>query len=203
VLDPADRERFTDLARTSLAAGTTYDDLIADLRRQGLEKIDCIIALREATGMSIGEVKPLVHVSPAWSDRRESDEQFEEQFWRAGFIWCVLDGGEVNEPPEWAADCRARQQRAAGQLSAIAATLPPIPEVPDHLEKGRLGTAFAALVAASQHHELPREHWRALAAAADTLCLTELLTPEPPAEDVSDPVYAAHVVHRQHQMPAP
>ncbi len=87
MLDPADRERFTDLARTSLAAGTTYDDLIADLRRQGLEKIDCIIALREATGMSIGEVKPLVHVSFAWSDRRESDEQFEEQFWRAGFIW--------------------------------------------------------------------------------------------------------------------
>jgi hypothetical protein len=34
MLDPADRERFADLARTSLAAGATPDDLIADLRRR-------------------------------------------------------------------------------------------------------------------------------------------------------------------------
>ncbi|GAA0928946.1 hypothetical protein [Virgisporangium aurantiacum] len=195
MLDPAGRERFADLARTSLAAGTTHDDLIADLRRRGLEKIDCIVVLHVATGIPLGEAKPLVHFSPAWSDRRESDERFEEQAWRAGFIWCVLDGGEVTEPPDWAADCRARQQRATGQLREIAAALPPVPEVPDHLQKGRLGDAFAALVAAGRN--LPGDHWPALAAAADTLCLTELLGAEPPAEDPTDPVYAAHVVHQR------
>jgi hypothetical protein len=72
MLDPADRERFTDLARTSLAAGATVDDVIAELRRQGLHKIYCIPILHFATGMPLGDAKKLVHFSPAWADRREA-----------------------------------------------------------------------------------------------------------------------------------
>ena len=49
---------------------------------------------------------------------------------------------------------------------------------------------------ASQNRDLPAEHWQTLAAAADTLCLTELLDTDQPAEDPTDPVYAAQVVHQ-------
>ncbi len=85
VLDAPALDQFVELARTRLAAGATHDELLGELRRDGLEKIDCIRVVHAAAGASFGDAKLLVHHSPVWADRREGDEYLEDSFWRATF----------------------------------------------------------------------------------------------------------------------
>jgi hypothetical protein len=59
------------------------------------------------------------------------------------------------------------------------------------LDRQRFGQAFTALVAAAQDDGLPDYQWPALAEAAETLCLTELLTDTEPGPDADDYVHAA------------
>lgn len=56
--------------------------------------------LRDATGLSLGEVKRLVHESPVWDDRRAGDEAVQESFLRAMFVLCVLGEADITAPAE-------------------------------------------------------------------------------------------------------
>jgi hypothetical protein len=120
-------------------------------------------------------------------------------FWRAAFIECVLSGGQVNEPAEWAAECRERQQGAAAQLQDLAAGLPgeALIGYREAMARNRPGPAFAALVAAAQHRDMPAPYWLALAAAAETLCVNELLDGDQPATDDLEEIQAARAVRRR------
>jgi hypothetical protein len=197
VLDPPILDRYTDLARARYAAGATHDDVLRELRRNGLEKIDCTRVVHAATGTSVYDAKLLVHHSPVWADRREGDEHLEDLFWRVAFIMCSVEGGSVNEPDDWAAESRERRQRATAQLQEIVGTLPEAPAAYHHyIANSKLGAAFAALVAAGRRHRVPGGFWPAMATVADTLCLTKLLDDAEPTADDTDYVYAAHVVRQ-------
>jgi hypothetical protein len=200
VVDPSARGQFIELTRGWLAAGAREDEVLVRLRQRGLNKIDCIVVLREVTGMSLGDAKRVVHLSPAWADRREQDDALHEALSRMGFIECVLGGGRVNEPAEWALDCRDRQQRGATQLRQAAADLPEeaLASFREAMADDQFGAAFAALVAAGQHRDMPDGYWALLASAAETLCLNELLDllagEQHPTNDDWDDVQAARVV---------
>jgi hypothetical protein len=199
MLDPSARDEFVELARARLAAGSPYDDVLDWLRQSGLEKFDSILIIEE-TGMPYGEAKLLVHDSPVWADRRESDDRLEEQLWRALFVLSLNSGGHVDDPPEWAAECAERQRLAGAQLRAVAAGLPDADLGPYHecMTHGQVGDAFAALVTvAGRQPGVPDGCWHALAEVAETLCLAELLTEDEPAIDEADYIYAAHVVRRR------
>ncbi|SNT24109.1 hypothetical protein SAMN05421770_10627 [Granulicella rosea] len=58
-----------------LRDGVTDSSLQA-MRHLGLNKIDCIKALRDLKQIPVSEGKELVDLSPAWADRREFDEAF-------------------------------------------------------------------------------------------------------------------------------
>jgi hypothetical protein len=53
------------------------------LRARGLSKVESIVVLAQALGLSLDAAKRTVHFSAAWSDRRASDEQFHEDLERA------------------------------------------------------------------------------------------------------------------------
>jgi hypothetical protein len=208
VLDPSIPEQLVEIARTRLAAGAGDDEVLGLLRQRGLGKRDCVLVIRAATGMTINEARQLVHDSPVWADHREADERIEEALWRALFIMCVLDGGQIDGPdeseePEEAAECRERRQRAAAQLRAVAAGLPDeaLTGYRKAVAGDRLGQAFAALVAAGERHEKPDRFWLALWEAARTLCLDELLDEPPdgnePADDALPEITAAWAVRRR------
>jgi ribosomal protein L7/L12 len=55
-------------------AGASRDEVIGKMREAGLDKIDCMLKLQSAVGITLGEAKRLVHLSPAWSDCREADD---------------------------------------------------------------------------------------------------------------------------------
>lgn len=64
--------------RELLSSGASLEEVIADLREQGLSKVHSIVVLRKGTGKSPEEAKQLVHFSAAWSDARQRDEEFHE-----------------------------------------------------------------------------------------------------------------------------
>jgi hypothetical protein len=199
VLDSASRTRLAEQARDWLAAGTDPDEVLGRLRRAGAEKLDSVVVWREVTGASLGAAKLLIHHSPVWADRRRLDEEFEDRFWRMAFIATLLEGGEIHEPAEDAAEFRDRRQRAAAQLRDIAAGLPDDALTVYHeaLAGSRFGRAFATLVAEGRRHDMPDPFWRALAAVAETVCLNELLDEDPEAEYADDDVRAAQEVRRR------
>jgi hypothetical protein len=186
-------------ARAGLDRGAGMDEVLDDLRRAGLDKIDSVAVLHRAAGVTLVEAKALVHDSQVWADRRDGDAYVEKVFWRSLFILCVVGSGQVNEPPELAAECRSRQHRATAHMQQIAAGLPPDAVVGyrQHLVAGRFGQAFADLVAAGRQVRVPDGFWPALAVVSDTLCLTELLGEQPPLADDDDYIHAAYLV-RQH-----
>jgi hypothetical protein len=198
MLDSSAHDQFVGLARARLAAGSGHDDVLGEFRQQGLHKIDCINVIQEATGLSHAEAKRLVHYSPVWADRRDGDEYVEELFWRALFIDCLVGRGQVNQPDDWAAECRERQQRARTQLQDLATDLPDEVSIRyrECMAQNLLGRAFAALVDAGQHHSVTDQYWTGLAAVAETLCLNELLGENEPAADADDFVHAAHLIRR-------
>jgi hypothetical protein len=199
VLDSSAQDQFVQLTRGWLAAGTGQDEVLDRLRQRGLDKIDCVDVFRAATGMSVGQAKRVVHDSLTWADRREADEYVEDVFWRAAFIECVLGGGQVSEPAEWATECRERQQRAAAHLREVAAALPDeaLTGYREAMAGNRLGRSFVALVAAAQQRGMPDRSWSGLAAAADSLCLNELVDNGQPAGDDMDEVRAARLVRQR------
>jgi hypothetical protein len=131
-------------------------------------------------------------------DSSTGDERLADVFWRAAFIECVLSGGQVDEPGQWAAECRERQQRGAAQLQDLAAGLPDEALIGyrEAMARNRLGPAFAALVVAAQQRDVPAPYWSALAAAAETLCLNELLDGDRSATDDVAEIQAARAVRR-------
>lgn len=169
-------DRFVELTRARLAAGVGLDDVLGELRRHDLSKIDSIRVVRDATGMALAEAKRLVHNSPAWADRRSLDEQVENTFLRALFVDCLVGNGQVNEPDERAAEYRERQRRATAHLRNVAANLPEdaLAGYRRFMADNLLGRAFAALVDAGRGHSVPAEYWTELSTVADTLCLDEL-----------------------------
>lgn len=58
--------------------GKSEDELLSFLREEGYDKIDCIKALNEVTGMGLKRAKEIVHKSPVWRDVRVRDEKFHE-----------------------------------------------------------------------------------------------------------------------------
>jgi hypothetical protein len=198
VLNSSPQDHFVELTRGWLAADGGYDHALDMLRQHGVTKIDCVLLIRTAADIPIGDAKRLVHYSTTWADHREDDEHLENTFWRAMFIDCVLNGGHVNAPEEEAAECRDRQQLATGQLQHVAAELPDetLTTYRAAMAANRLGLAFTTLVQLGQQHTMPRPYWLALANAAETLCLNELLDNNEPADDELDEVRAARAVRR-------
>jgi ribosomal protein L7/L12 len=58
--------------------GGSTEELIAEMRKFGCSKIESIKLLMGVQGISLGQAKQLVHDSPTWRDRKDSDEQFQE-----------------------------------------------------------------------------------------------------------------------------
>lgn len=70
---PIDPEQLKAVV-ASLHEGLDLDQVIRQMRLLGWNKIDCIRTLRENSGISLGEAKDVVQLSPAWADCYESDE---------------------------------------------------------------------------------------------------------------------------------
>ena len=61
-----------------LHASLNTDAAITAMRTAGFNKIDCIKFVREFGNVTLGQAKDIVHLSPAWADRYESDEAFHD-----------------------------------------------------------------------------------------------------------------------------
>jgi ribosomal protein L7/L12 len=73
---------YTQRYRELRAAGRDRDLALAVLRREGARFIQCMKAVYEVDGLSLGECKAVVHQSPAWSDEAEAREAFwDEVIW--------------------------------------------------------------------------------------------------------------------------
>jgi hypothetical protein len=57
-------------------AGNSIEDLIKYLRDEGCSKIDSMSILISGCGIGLGEAKRVIHFSPTWSDRKETDDAF-------------------------------------------------------------------------------------------------------------------------------
>lgn len=68
--------KVVDACRALLADGESVDDLVVALRAWGQSKIGSIRVLLQVTNLSLGDLKRLVHHSPAWADRLAEDDQF-------------------------------------------------------------------------------------------------------------------------------
>jgi ribosomal protein L7/L12 len=71
---PIDEKTIVEL-RAKLAASSP-SKIVAGLRLAGLDKIDSMKFLRDFAGISLHDAKNIVHLSPAWADRYDSDEAF-------------------------------------------------------------------------------------------------------------------------------
>lgn len=76
MIDEAGYDRLLARARIDLAAGATLDTALAALREGGFSRVDSVRAVRALTGASMADAKEIVHVSPAWADVRERDDEF-------------------------------------------------------------------------------------------------------------------------------
>jgi ribosomal protein L7/L12 len=72
-LEAAARHLLTQKAMVRAQTGASLDDVIASLRDQGANKIDCIAVIRCVYGLGLQEAKRAVHFSPAWSDVKQRD----------------------------------------------------------------------------------------------------------------------------------
>ena len=60
-------------------AGADRERIIAFLRSRGLSRIETIAVLREAYDISLKQARQAVHVSAAWTDRRQADDETHER----------------------------------------------------------------------------------------------------------------------------
>ena len=56
--------------------GEDFESLIRYLRVSGCSKIESIATIAKGCCVGLGRAKELVHLSPIWQDRRDSDDQF-------------------------------------------------------------------------------------------------------------------------------
>ena len=68
-----------DACQRMIEDGATSDDVLAFLRERGRAKLESIAVVSNLPGMDLRSAKPLVHNSPVWADRRETDEAFHDQ----------------------------------------------------------------------------------------------------------------------------
>jgi len=66
-----------------LSSRANLDEVIDRMRLLGLNKIESIKLLRDRTGVALGEAKEIVHLSPAWGDRFDSDNGLHDAVERA------------------------------------------------------------------------------------------------------------------------
>jgi len=67
---------YTKDLRRLLADGNTLDQSLAALRTKGASIIGCIYAVKKFRDCDLSEAKQMVHLSPAWADRREEHDKF-------------------------------------------------------------------------------------------------------------------------------
>ncbi|MEV6604810.1 hypothetical protein [Kutzneria sp. NPDC051319] len=84
--------------RRALLAGATVDEVLTILRAAGCYEIDCIKVLRELTRRSLGDLKQVVHYSPAFADRRESNEALHAAAWEAAERLAAESAAFESEP---------------------------------------------------------------------------------------------------------
>jgi ribosomal protein L7/L12 len=82
---PVDPQKLEEI-HTLLASCSNLDDVISRMRSLGLNKIECIKVIRAHLGVSLGEAKDIVHLSPAWADRFDSDNALHDAFEQAAEI---------------------------------------------------------------------------------------------------------------------
>ena len=61
-----------------LRTGRHRDSVIARMRSLALNKVESIKLLRDHGGLTLHDAKDIVHLSPAWADRFESEEAFHD-----------------------------------------------------------------------------------------------------------------------------
>src|SRR5262245_61084772 len=72
-------EAFVDDCRTKLAAGESPEAILTFLRRNNCSKPGSIRVLMLMKDLSLAEAKELVHLSEAWKDTRERDDDFHDR----------------------------------------------------------------------------------------------------------------------------
>jgi ribosomal protein L7/L12 len=69
--------------RKAAENGDSLETLSKKMAEAGLDKVAAIKLLRETAKIDLGAAKELIHRSPAWACRRESDDVFQENLSRA------------------------------------------------------------------------------------------------------------------------
>jgi len=74
---------MVDAAKKLSIDGSSSEEILVFLRRQGCSKVEAIKILVELEGVPLSEAKRRVHCSRAWADTRQRDEEFHESIDRA------------------------------------------------------------------------------------------------------------------------
>ena len=69
----------TERAATLWQAGERWDAILGALRDEGFSKVDCIKATVDQLRLPLGVAKRIVHDSAAWTDVRDSDDEWHER----------------------------------------------------------------------------------------------------------------------------
>ncbi len=77
--------------RAMFASGMPLDSVIDAMKGLGLDRIDCIKLTRDCADMSLLAAKKKVHLSPAWADRKQSDEALHASIKHAVDELLILD----------------------------------------------------------------------------------------------------------------
>lgn len=78
------KQAVSDQERLSLwEQRQNMESFLQELRARGAGQIDCIKAVREIAGISLGEAKEIVHYSRTWADMREASEALHETAYKA------------------------------------------------------------------------------------------------------------------------
>jgi len=69
---------LVDLCQQQKVAGNTNEEIIAFLRAQGCSKMESIFVVAHAFTIGLNDAKEIVHLSKAWTDVYERDNQFHQ-----------------------------------------------------------------------------------------------------------------------------
>ena len=76
----------------AIHANGSLDRACAHLRARGLSKVESIAVMAQALDVELTDAKRLVHLSPAWADRRAGDEELHDRLEEA--LDEIVDGDE-------------------------------------------------------------------------------------------------------------
>ncbi len=79
------------IVRQMHAAGTEPEQIVAELKRRGLDQIDTVKALYESGSMSLAEAKEAVDASEVWSGQRDANDRLRN-------IAASVADGETDHP---------------------------------------------------------------------------------------------------------